>query len=538
MPTDVPDYIDIDAEDVFFDGSQTPLARGTLTARIVDGNGQPIAPELNGTQIVVGDIVREISNGSLSRELKLVNPANTNPVGVGVTFIVENADTRAKTIYPKVAIAADAEGHFDLGSIIQGRDYPTGLPIVYVPGPTPTFTAAATTLAPGSPATAVITGSALEPTLTIGVPQGEPGDGEGGGGVGPQGPKGDKGDIGDTGPAGPQGEVGPQGPKGDTGATGSQGTPGAAGATGATGSTGADGASAYALALASGFVGTEAQWLASLVGAPGATGAAGAKGDTGSTGAAGAAGTPATPNTATAPLSISANVISFASQTAATVLAAPSGSSGTPSFRALVVGDLPTIPSTKVSGLAASATTDTTNAANLTSGTLPTARLPATTVTAGSYTAANITVGADGRITAAANGSGGGGLGYSLQFRGPATITLSASTSYYTGNSAMTVSASTFMYITAPVSGTLKWVEFYGTAGSTPTVTVEIYNLTTSTLLASSTWSPTSGSSFPLSLTGLSGTVSAGDKLTMVIVMGATPATAAFSNIAAQVYIG
>lgn len=68
---------------------------------------------------------------------------------------------------------------------------------------------------------------------------------------------------------GPAGADGATGPAGADGATGPQGLPGAAGA---------DGASAYEVAVAAGFVGTEAQWLESLVGPEGP------KGDPGSGG--------------------------------------------------------------------------------------------------------------------------------------------------------------------------------------------------------------------------------------------------------------
>ena len=80
------------------------------------------------------------------------------------------------------------------------------------------------------------------------------------------------------------GPAGPTGPQGPTGPTGPQGTQGPAGPTGATGS------SAYQAAVAGGFVGTEAQWMASLTGPQGPTGATGPQGPAGATGATGPAG--------------------------------------------------------------------------------------------------------------------------------------------------------------------------------------------------------------------------------------------------------
>lgn len=95
---------------------------------------------------------------------------------------------------------------------------------------------------------------------------------------------------GDTGAAGAKGEKGDIGATGAKGEKGDKGDPGAAGAAG---KDGAAGKSAYQIAVANGFDGTEQAWLASLKGEKGDkgdTGAAGAKGEKGDTGATGAKG--------------------------------------------------------------------------------------------------------------------------------------------------------------------------------------------------------------------------------------------------------
>lgn len=75
-------------------------------------------------------------------------------------------------------------------------------------------------------------------------------------------------------------------------------------------------------------------------------------------------------------------------------------------------GQYPNPTVTKINGVApaGSATVDTTNAANITAGTLNAARLPLTAVTPGTYTHTTLTVDATGRLTAASSGTAVGSV--------------------------------------------------------------------------------------------------------------------------------
>ena len=98
---------------------------------------------------------------------------------------------------------------------------------------------------------------------------------------GPPGPAGPQGPAGADGKPGTPGKDGAPGAPGATGPAGPPGVDGLPGADGAPGVDGKPGLSAYEIAVANGFVGTEQEWLDSLVGDDGAPGPSAVSADPG-----------------------------------------------------------------------------------------------------------------------------------------------------------------------------------------------------------------------------------------------------------------
>jgi hypothetical protein len=150
---------------------------------------------LDGSALLVGpDRVTTDALGAWSIELPCDGP-DVNPsqgIGYRLEYALSGASRSPQEFYATADLAGTVLNVSDL--VTTELDWPTPLTTTKGDkgdtGPANTLSIGATvTLAPGSPATAAITGDAPDQELSLGIPEGLKGD------------KGDQGDKGDTGPA-------------------------------------------------------------------------------------------------------------------------------------------------------------------------------------------------------------------------------------------------------------------------------------------------------------------------------------------------
>lgn len=176
----IPNFINILASDCFLDAAGNPLAKGTLAITAVDGTGKAIPFRVGGGGIaLVHEVSGTITAGSLDGELRLANPAAAD-ITVGYTFVITDSSTFETTTFPAVAITADDSGNFDLAALNAGS-YATAEPVAYVPGPPGTAAtiefSGVDTLAAGAAATVTNTGTSTAAVIRLGIPRGADGAG-------------------------------------------------------------------------------------------------------------------------------------------------------------------------------------------------------------------------------------------------------------------------------------------------------------------------------------------------------------------------
>ena len=185
--------------------------------------------------------------------------------------------------------------------------------------------------------------------------------------------------------------------------------------------------------------------------------------------------------------------------------------------------------------------TATSSAVNLAgadvTGLLPHANIASTAVTPGSYTSANITVAADGSITAAANGSGGGGSGGGVSGWSGLPITFVSTATQYAPpvGGALTSATESTVQLKASAAATITGLQVSITAqlGASATLAVTLRDAGVSTALTCTT---ASGGTTCTDTTH-SVNVAQGDLLSFLLAAGGT-VTAGLPQVEISVAVG
>jgi hypothetical protein len=607
-----PNFINILGSSCFMDATGSLMAKGRLTVTAVDASGKAVPFHVGGGGIaLVHTISRAILNGSLTAPLQLANPAAAD-ISVGYNFVITDSSSFEVTPFNAVAIVADASGNFDLSALNAGN-YAQAEPVVYLAGPAgPAATVsigATTTLPAGSTATVTNTGTASAAVLNFGIPQGAAGTDSGGAGT--QGPQGDPGlsayqEAVLDGFSGTLTQwlaslVGPKGDKGDPGTPGTPGTPGAAGTPATPNSasapltitgnniaiaaatdtvdgylTHADHAAFAAKQAALGFTPLNPGNNLSEVTPAAARANLGLAAVAASGAYADLTGKPSIPaGTVTSVSSADANatVATGTSTPVITIVSAPklttartingtsfdgsanitvTAAAGTLTGSTLASGV--SVPASQVTGLAPSATTDTTNASNISTGTIPTAATAALTgdVTKAAGASATVVTAVNGVSVTGTPGAGqvitatgptaatwqppaSSGVGTFMSWNNQATVAAST-TAYYLPYAASTSAIESRVQFPVPFAGTVKnlfvWVSTANNAQSATgslVLTVRKNGAATGltvTIPAGSTTTTVQSDTNPAH----SFTVAAGDLLSLQVVNNATVTSAGIAS--------